>query len=330
VSAASHIAFVLAFLTCFGFAMLLAAAEVSLVRVRRAQVGIEVPSGSRRSRQLLTLLDELPVALNTVLLLALLCQVGAATIAGYWAQRTFGDLAVSVSSIVVTVLLFIYAEAVPKTLAVSAPVRYAVRLSPMVAVLVRLLRHPVQAMVRFADIQSPATASFSTVLSEPELLASAEEAARAGEIDHDDAGLIERSFRFGDAAVSAIMVPADRIVALHGQVDTTAALAIAIGAGHRRLPVTGSSLDEVLGHVRLRDLVAASQENPRTSVASICAEMLRCPPDEPVAELLRAMQSAGVWIALVVDDGRTRGLVTIEDIVAELVGEIADDAPPAT
>ncbi len=330
VQGTTHIALGVAFAACFCLAALLAVAEVSMVRVRRAQITVEAPPGPRRA-QLLAILDDLPVALNAVLLLALLCQVGAATIAGYWSQRTFGDVAVSVSSVVLTLLLFVYAEAVPKTIAVSSPARAALRLSPFVAGLTRVLGRPVQFIVRFADLQSPSAASFSTVLSEPELRASAEEAAEAGEIDDDDVDRIERSFAFGDAAVSAIMVPVDRIISVPASCTVADALTTAIDVGHRRLPVVGASIDDVIGHVRLRDLAAMSRSRPQDTVAAIAAPIIRCRPHQLIATLLERMQSTGTWLALVEGvDSRTAGLVTIEDIVEELVGEIADDVPPST
>jgi len=325
---ATHLALGVGFALCFGFAALLAAAEASLVRVRRPQVTVAGPT--RGTRQLLALLGDLPVALNTILLLALLCQVGAASIAGYWAQRIFGDLAVSASSIAVTALLFVYAEALPKTRAVSAPVKYALRLAPFVSVLTRLLHRPVRVIVGFAEMQSPGPATFSTIMTEPELRASAEEAAEAGEIEPGDAGLIERSFLFGDTTAAAVMVPRHRIVSLPRDCTAVTGLSVSIDTGHRRLPVTAGGLDDIVGHVRLRDLSSLSRSAPSASVAAVTSDSLRCPGDEPIASVLKRMQSSGRWLAIVEDDsGRTEGLLTIEDVVAELVGEISDDAPTA-
>ncbi len=106
---------------CFVIAVALAPAEVSFIRVRRSRVLVDVGRGDHRSCQLLGLLDAFPIALDPVLLLALTAQVGSAAIAGFLAQRWFGGIAVSVTSAVVTAVLFVYAQVIPKTMAVRSP-----------------------------------------------------------------------------------------------------------------------------------------------------------------------------------------------------------------
>lgn len=325
-SPTAHTLLAAGFLICFGTAAMLAAVEVSLVRVRRVQVIAEAEDRPLRRRQLLALIDELAITLNAVLLLALLCQVGAATIAGYWAQRVFGDPAVSVSSVVVTLLLFVYAEAIPKTAAVASPLSVALRFAPLVRVLARLLRWPVRGVARFADLQAPGATTISTALSERELLASAAEAAREGHIDEKDASLIERSLAFGDTTASSIMVAREAIVSVPATASVADALGTALVAGHRRLVVIGADLDQIEGMVRLRDLAAVAQSDPSASVSTLATETLECSPLEPIGSLLTAMQAATRPIAIVrARDGGTAGMVTIEDIVEELVGEISAD-----
>ena len=99
-------------------AIVLGAAEAALLRVRRFQVAVRVEEGQRGYRQVLRLVDDLPKVMNTVLLVVLLVQIGAATVTGLLAERNLGGLGITLTSIALTLVLFVYAEAIPKTYAV--------------------------------------------------------------------------------------------------------------------------------------------------------------------------------------------------------------------
>jgi len=304
----------------------LAVAEVSLIRVRRSQVLLEVERGHARAPGLLRLVDELPLVFNTVLLLALLCQVTASTVSGFLAARWFGGMGVSLVTVIITATLFVYAEAIPKTKAMKAPHRTALALAPLLGLLVVVMKPLVAVLVRLAHFHSGAAPSALGPLTEGEIRVLAKESAEAGQIAVDDADLVDRSFEFNDRRVADIMVPRSEVVAVASDDDVEDAVQSAVSAGHRRLPVYQDTLDVIIGVVRLRDL-AAARSDTTTSVGRLASEVVRCRVDEPISELLRRMQLAGRWLAIVTDeeDQTTVGLVTIEDIVSELVGEIADD-----
>ncbi len=310
---------------CVGGAAVLAAAEVTLIRIRRAEVVVSAEEGDTRSTALLRLLDDLPATLNSVLLVVLLLQVGAATISGVLAARWFGALGVTASSVVLTFVLFVYGEAIPKTLAVRSPLRYARRLTRVLRVVRIAARPAVSVLLRLADLQSVGQPDFGAV-TERQLLSLARESAEVGEIEPEDAALVERSFEFGDQRAGDIMIPRAEIEAVVLDESVTDAFARAVAAGHRRLPVLDGDLDHVAGIVRLRDVAAAATGEEPPTVESVMTPVLFCAADEPISDLLRRMQAAGRWLAIVRGErGSTVGLLTIEDIVAELVGEIADE-----
>lgn len=310
---------------CFVSAAVLAAAEVALLRVRRSMAAVDADRGDRRARHLLALLDDLPVVLNTVLLLVLLAQVGAATIAGFLAERRFGGIGVTVASVAVTATLFLYAEAIPKTMAVRSPYSLARRATPIIAVLVRIWRPIVAVLLRLADLQAPGEGAVVSALTEEEFRALARESASVGTIAETDAVLVDRSFEFGDQTLRDVMVPREKIVAVHAAERVVPILAGAIASGHRRLPVYRRNLDDVIGVVRLRDVAAATRTAPDALAEDLMSGVLRRPADYPIARTLTDMQDAGVWLAVVTEGRHVVGLVTIEDVVAELVGEIADE-----
>ncbi len=312
-------------------AVVLGAAETSLLRVRETRVKLLAADGGRRARRLLGLLDDLPRVLNAVLLAVLLVQIGAATVAGVMAQRWFGNLGVTLGSVVLTAVLFVYGEAIPKTYAVRYPLVTAQALAWPVWALSVALRPVVSILVRFADLQAPGSGIASpAAVSEAELRALAAEAEQAGEIEPSDRELIERAFRLGDRHVGEIVVPRTDIVGVPSDAAVGEALEIALGAGHRRLPVFAGSLDEIVGVVRLRDLAAAVATGEPEDVRDLTAEVLVTPESKRVVDLLGEMQAKGLHLAVVVDEhGGTAGMVTIEDVVEQLVGDVADEGESA-
>ena len=133
----------------------LALIEASLLHLRRSQVVVEAESGDRHATRLLALVDDLPRVMNAVLLAVLLGQVTAATIAGVLAQRLVGGTGLTVATVVVTMLLFLYGEAIPKTMAIQNPYDIARRLAGVVRVVSLVLRPLVSILVALANVQSP-------------------------------------------------------------------------------------------------------------------------------------------------------------------------------
>ncbi len=309
-----------------GVLFVLAMAEASLLQVRPSAAEVAAEEGDRHAAGLVRLLDDLPRVLNAVLLAVLLVQVVAATIAGALAQEWFGGSGVTIATVVVTFVLFIYGEAIPKTLAVQEPLRTARRLERPVRLLSTAFRPIVSVLLRVAAVQTRRDLVYEGgEVSEAELRLLADDAAEAGLIDESDAELIERSFLFGDLLVDQILIRRDHIVAADVGTPVDAALTAAIDAGHRRLLVFEDDLDHVVGFARLRDLAQAVRTDPDGTIRSHVRPVLTVSPAVPVAELLRRMQQSRCHMAVVLDDdSRTAGLVTIEDVVEELVGTIDD------
>ena len=309
------------------FAVVLGAAEASLLRVQRVRVEVRAAEGDQRSGRLLVLLDDLPRVLNTVLLVVLLVQIGAATVTGMLSGRHFGNLGVTVASIALTVVLFVYAEAIPKTYAVRHPYSVARATAPLVAGLAWVLRPIVTVLVAIADFQAPGTGiATPTGVTEQELRKLALDAAATGSIDETDRNLMERAFDLGDRTVDEILTPRTEIVAVRTRVSISEALETAIRSGHRRLLVYEDGLDDIRGVLRIQDLAAAVTESPEAPAITVATGELVVPETKRVVDLLSEMQRSNVHLAVAVDEhGGTAGIVTIEDVVAELVGRVSDE-----
>ena len=324
---AEHVPLIVLLAVLLGIAVYLGAAEAALLRVRRSAVEVLAEDGDAGARRLLKLVADLPRVMNTVLLTVLLVQIGAATVTGLLAERWFGSLGITLASIVLTLVMFVYAEAIPKTYAVRHPLRVARWVTPVVALLKTALHPVVSLLIWFADVQAPGQGIAGTAgVTEEELRLLAAQAAESGEIAASDLELMERAFRVGDQRVDEILVPRIDVVSVSADTAARRALDIAIESGHRRLPVHGGNPDEMSGVVRMRDLARHLAEGNDEAVGQLARDVLVVPESKRVLELLREMQRSGLHFAVAVDEhGGTAGIVTIEDVVEELVGEVADE-----
>lgn len=316
---------IVALVVLFLLAIYLAVAETAILRISEVRARAIVEAGNKRAVRLLALVERLPEVLNLILFLALLAQIATATITGILASRWFGSLGITIASVVLTILLYIYGEAIPKTYAVRHSERMAILVAPSIALIERIFRPLVRLLVWVADIQIPGKGITTTVtVTEGELRLLAIEAADEGEITHVDRELIDRVFRFGDRRVDDIMIPRPDIIAVPDGTSISEALETALEAGHRRLPIYTGSLDYIENVVRLRDLIAV-RDNDTLTLADIAFEPLVVPETKSVSGLLTEMQEQNNHMAVVVDEyGVTVGLVTIEDVAEELVGSISD------
>jgi CBS domain containing-hemolysin-like protein len=310
------------------FLFVLAMVEAALLHVRRSEVAAAAVDGDRGSHRLLCLLDELPEVMNTVLLAVLLVQVSSTAIAGVLAQRWFGGTGVTIATVAVTVVLFIYGEAIPKTIAIAHPARHARRFGRLIRVLRALLGPVVSVLVRIAKWQYRGDVAAVSAVSEGELLHLTGEAAAAGRIDPSDAELIEKSFTLGDLRVGDIAIRLADVVSVSTSTPAASALRTAIDAGHRRIVVHDGSPDRIVGFVRLRDLADSRSIGDDAITRSSVREALFVARSALVIDVLREMQRTRCHLAVVTGaDAVAVGIVTIEDIIEELLGEIDEPGP---
>ena len=164
-------------------------------------------------------------------------------------------------------------------------------------------------------------------VSEEELLAVAAEAAEAETIEPEERRLIESIIEFGDTVVREVMVPRPDMVTVSHDFRVADVMEVVLLNGYSRVPVLGEGIDDVVGLVFAKDLMRAERDGREDEpVANLVRQARAVPETKPVAELLREMQTEHFHMAIVIDEyGGTAGLVTLEDLIEELVGEIVDE-----
>lgn len=304
-------------------------AETSLTRTSRIRALGLMEQGRRGSRRLLAITEDLGSYLSTVLFVTLLAQLVAATLVGIIADHLFGALGVVIATVVEVLVIFVLGEAVPKNIAVIRPDESALVAAPLVVALVRLwpVRVVALGVARLARALTPGGSQLRSVVSEEELLAMADAAEQGDVIETEERALIHSVINFGDTIVREVMVPRPDVVAVEASATVGEAIALIVEHGRSRMPVYEGSLDEIVGIVLAKDLLALVHgDHELEPVRRHMRPAHFVPETKPVAELLGEMKAGKFHIAIVVDEyGSAAGLVTLEDLIEELVGDIVDE-----
>jgi CBS domain containing-hemolysin-like protein len=311
--------------------------EVALARVSRVRAEELVEEDRRGARRALRLLQDPARPLNTVLLLRMACEFAAAVLVTVaYLHPLDGAWAVLAAAGTMTVIGFVVIGVGPRTLGRQHAESVVLGAAGLVSLLVTLLGPVPRVLIGVGNALTPGKGfREGPFASEAELRDLVGRAQRSGVVEAAERQMIESVFDLGDTIVREVMVPRTDVVVVERGKTVKQALNLLLRSGFSRVPVVGDNTDDVLGVVYLKDLVKRERSEGGASVK--VEEAMRparfIPESKPVDELLREMQLERLHIAVVVDEyGGTAGLVTLEDLVEEVVGEIADEydreAPP--
>jgi CBS domain containing-hemolysin-like protein len=307
---------------------ILGASEVSITRTNRVRAYRFAEEKRRGSASLVKIAEDPAAYLNVVLLLTLLATIGGTTIATSFAVRHFGGAGEVIATAAMTILLFVLAEVTPKTYAIQHTDYVALLLAPLILALGRVAGPLAAGLVRLANIIIPGKGlPQGPFITEHEILALAEVASEEEQIEEEEKELIHSIFEFGDTIVREVMVPRPDIIAIEGDKTLRDVQALVLQYGYSRIPVFQDDLDNVVGIVFAKDVLKALHQGKLDMpLSDIVRPAHFVPESKKVADLLREMQRQKFHIALVTDEyGSVSGLVTLEDLLEELVGEITDE-----
>jgi len=306
----------------------LAVAEAALTRMSRVRALALREEGRRNAGLLVRIESDPPRYLNSVYLAVMFVQNGSAILVAILAERTFGQAWIGVVSFAFTLLYFVVVEAMSKTFGVLHSDRAALAVAPVVWALGRVLAGPTRLLIGLANVLLPGKGlKQGPFVSEEEIRSMAEVGHEEGVIEESEKELIHSIFEFGDRVVREVMVPRPDIVAIEAVRPLRDVQALVLRHGFSRIPVYRRDLDDIVGVVYAKDVLKALHQGKHdTPLAEIVRPAHFVPESKKVAELLKEMQREKFHIALVTDEyGSVSGLVTLEDLLEELVGEIADE-----
>ena len=320
-------------LILMGILIVLSIAEMGLSRVSKPKAQALADSGARGGNALLGLVTHPERWVNPLLLSVNVCQTVQATLTGVVSGRLFGPTGVAIGVVLNVVVFFVFAEAVPKTYAILHSDRAALSTSRLTALLVGFypLRMISQALIGLTNIVVKGKGlQQGPFIGEQEFLGMVEAAVEDEVIEHEERALIESIIEFGDTIVREIMRPRPDMISVDAGESLDMALDEAFEHGVSRLPVMRKDEEDnedVLGIVYAKDLMKGIRSGFGAEIVdTLVRTAVVIPENKPVAKLMREMQRDHFHMAIVADEyGSITGLVTLEDCLEELVGEIVDE-----
>ena len=310
------------------------AADAALTTYSRARAEELVGEGRAGARRLVALLDDRARYLNTAILLRLLCETGAAVLLTLVVLRWYDGSVwptILTAAGVMLVVSFVVIGVAPRTLGRQHPDRVAPVAGTILTAATRVLGPIPQLLILVGNAITPGrgfrTGPFST---ETELRELVDYAEASAVIESGERAMIHSVFEFGDTIAREVMVPRGDVIYIERTKNLRQTLSLFLRSGFSRVPVIDDNLDDIVGFAYLKDVVRRDFEDPDVEFTQRVDEVMRpalyVPESKPVDALLSEMQASRQHIAVVVDEyGGTAGLVTIEDLLEEIVGEITDE-----
>ena len=299
------------------------ATETAFSAINRIRLKSLASNGNKKATLVLHLVQNYDKVLSTTLIGNNIVNIALASLSTVIFVRSFGNAGVTISAIVMTVLVLIFGEITPKSLAKEAPESFAMFAAPILRWLIFILAPLNYFFTLWKTVLNKVVKlRKSRGITEEELITMVNEAAREGEIEKQEGELIRNAIEFNDLTVSDVLTPRIDMTAVFEHDSVKRVQQLFTESGYSRLPVYRDSLDNIVGVIHLKDFFRRLSDDPSTYIKPV----LHTTEKESISKLLRLLQEKKCHLAVVTDEhGGTMGIVTLEDIVEEIVGEIWDE-----
>ncbi|MFE9253593.1 hemolysin family protein [Streptomyces sp. NPDC006879] len=313
-------------------AWLAACAEAGIARVSSFRAAEAVRSGRRGSAKLAQVASDPTRYLNVALLVRVACEMAAGVLVTYVCLDEIGDnwTALLVAIVVMVLVSYVAVGVSPRTIGRQHPLNTATAAAYALVPLARVMGPVPQLLILIGNALTPGKGfRKGPFASEAELRAMVDLAEQESLIEDEERRMVHSVFELGDTLVREVMVPRTDLICIERFKTIRQATTLALRSGFSRIPVTGENEDDIVGMVYLKDLVRKTHIN-RGAEADLVSTAMRpavfVPDTKNAGDLLREMQQVRNHVAVVIDEyGGTAGIVTIEDILEEIVGEITDE-----
>ena len=309
---------------CYSF---FSASETAFSSLNKIKIKALANSGNKRAEKTYQLTEDFSKLLNTILVGNTIVNVVSASLATVLFTRMLGESGVTISSIVMTLLIMIVGEIIPKNIAKYVPEKFAMSVTPILSFLVWIFT-PLTFIFRYVEglfekIYGNQPDSYST----DEFITMVEEANEDGDIEDHEADLITNALEFNDLDVGEILTPRIDVIAVDIDDYTIEDIELKYrDSGFSRLPVYKETIDNIIGVLIEKDFYYHLFYEKSVDIKSILKDVIYTSPQVKISSLLKQFQTSKTHMAIVVDEyGGTEGIITMEDILEELVGEIYDE-----
>ncbi|MEJ2610414.1 MAG: hemolysin family protein [Candidatus Thiodiazotropha sp.] len=303
--------------------------ETALVSLSMARAESLYKEGRRGSHALYLLKKNPSRMLITILIGNNVVNIAASAIATVIATDHFGDRGPGIAVGALTILILVFGEITPKSLATRFSERMSLAMAPFIYGLMRLIYPLVWMFLQFTNlVQSSTKATDDPMVTESEVITMIEHGEVEGVIDTGEREMIERVFNFNDLKAEDVMTPRRQVFRLDGRRLLRDVLPEILREGYSRIPIFKEDPDEILSVIILRDLIGTiAKGDLDIEISELGQKALFTPSNTPIDELIRTLKSKSTHLAVVVDEhGAMVGVVSLEDMLEELVGEIYDES----
>ncbi len=300
----------------------------ALNKIRLKNLAIK---GDKKAMLAFSLSEDYDKLLSTILIGNNIVNIVAASLATVLFVDYFGDSGVAMATLVMTVLVLIFGEITPKSLAKEFPEKYAMFSAPFLKLLIFILSPINYLLMKWRDlIRGLLKIKSEDIITEEELLTIVDEAQEGGTLEVHEQELIKSAIAFDNLDASYVMTPRVDLVSVEVSQTKEEIVKLFIDSGFSRLPVYEETIDNILGVMHEKDFYALVMHGNQT-VREVIRPVIRIAITMKLSRLLKRLQQSKSHIAIVTDEyGGTEGIVTLEDIFEELVGEIWDEHDEAT
>ena len=308
-----------------------AGAETALTSVNRLRIRNLAEEGDVNAQHISKLLQRPQTFLTTILVISNVAVISGSALATIIAVDLDFNGAEILSTTLLSLIVLIFCEITPKSIAVQAPERWARWLVRLVEAMMFVLRPVVFALTWITSgmvrLFGGRGAHYATqFVTEDELRLLVEVGEEEGVLEEEEREMIDNVFDLSDTAVREIMVPRIDMVTVEADDDIRAATEVILQGGQSRIPVYEDTIDNIIGVLYAKDLLRIYALNQQATIRGLVRPPFFVPESKRLDDLLREMQNQRVHIAIVVDEyGSVAGLVTIEDLVEEIIGDIQDE-----
>ena len=306
-----------------------AISETALSAASKNKIKVASDHGNNRAKTVLSILDNFDQAITTLLICTNILHIATASIVTVYVTRRWGLSAVSISTVITTIAVFFIAEMLPKSIAKKKAEKLIIACAPLLSLLMKVLS-PISRLLTWIGeaITSRSKTDAPVSVTEDELHDIIDEMAEEGALDENQSELISSALEFGDVTAEGILTPRVDIAAIDIDDDPQDILSFIKQQTHSRIPVYETSIDNIIGVLQIRKFLKGYlQSGTMPDIRETMDSVYFAHQSTEIHELLPEMSKRKQSMAVITDSyGGTVGIVTVEDILEELVGEIWDES----
>jgi putative hemolysin len=315
-----------------GFSAFFSASETAFSSLNQIRLKSRAEDGDSSAARVLAMAEQYDKLLSTILIGNNIVNIAAASIGTILFTRMLGaERGATVSTIVLTIIVLIFGEVTPKSLAKEMPEKVATAVSPFLVLLMALMTPLTWLFTQWKKLLGHFVHSGEAdTITEGELMTMVSEAENDGELTDRESELIRSAIEFDDVEVEEILTPRVDVVAVEDDIPLEELAQTFAESGYSRLPVYHGTIDNIIGVVHEKDFYIARLKKA-TKIDDLVVPTLYTTGSTQISQLLRTLREQHHHLAVVVDEyGGTEGIITLEDILEELVGEIWDEHDEVT